>query len=218
MRVSNPMDIEEAWSDWNKGKADWNLIAGMKAQVVLVEAMLKKLVNILKGEVAATSIMFPGSSMELVEGVYRNNAVADYFNEVISGAVAGYIEERIKQDPRAKVRIIEIGAGTGGTSKAVFRKLKGYKDHIEEYCYTDISKAFLIYGEKEFWVENPYLTYKIFNVEEAVNGQGIYTGSYDIAIAANVLHATEKYSANVKECESITKEKWSYSIKRDNRE
>ncbi|MBV2240622.1 hypothetical protein KQR57_05015 [Bacillus inaquosorum] len=79
----------------------------------MVEHTLRSLPRILTGEVLATDIIFPNSSMELVEGIYQNNAVADYFNNLLAQKVIDYIQERLRQNPDARIRIIEIGAGTG---------------------------------------------------------------------------------------------------------
>lgn len=146
-------------------KAEWLQDSNTKAMVVLAEAMLKALPDILTGKVPATDIMFPHSSMELVEGIYKHNQVADYFNTVLADTLTAYVDERLKQDPKTSIRIMEIGAGTGGTSAGIFQKLKTYQNHIGEYCYTDLSKAFLLHAEKEYGAENPYLTYQLFDVE-----------------------------------------------------
>src|SRR5437660_290064 len=81
------------------------------------------------------------------------------------------LEERLRQDPSARVRILEAGAGTGGTSAPVLARLKPYADHIAEYCYTDISQAFLLHAQAVFGPVHPYLSYGIFNVEKPIAGQ-----------------------------------------------
>ena len=185
------VDIEAAWEEWEREKSSWLKNLNLKTHVVLVEATMRALPEILTGKRPATDIIFPGASMDMVEGIYKHNTVADYFNEVLAGTVAAYIEERLSEDPAARIRILEIGAGTGGTSYAVFKRLQPYRRNMEEYCYTDISKAFLMYAEKTYGPDNPYLTYKIFNLEEPVAVQDIKAGCYDIVIAANVIHATK---------------------------
>ena len=200
-----PLDINAAWHEWEQRKEIWLEDPNMRILLILVEKMLRVLPDILTGKVAATDVMFPGSSMELVEGIYKNNMVADYFNEVVADTVVAYLEDRLQQKPSTQIRIIEIGAGTGGTSVMVFRKLKPYQAHIKEYCYTDVSKAFLIHAEREYGPQNPYLSYKIFNVEAPPAGQGIQAGGYDVVIAANVLHATKNIRQTLRNTKAALK-------------
>ena len=196
------ISIQNAWKEWDKRKSQWLNDPDIKARVVLLEAVLKSLPQILTGKCPSTDIIFPESSFELVEGIYKNNLISDYFNEVLADTAADYIKELVKQDPSAKIRIIEVGAGTGGTSAMVLEKLKPYKSNIQEYCYSDISKSFLIYGEKEYGPENAYLTYKLFNVELPISGQKIGDG-YDIAIATNVLHATKNIRQTLRNLKAV---------------
>ncbi|MCM3145749.1 beta-ketoacyl synthase N-terminal-like domain-containing protein [Brevibacillus sp. MER 51] len=193
------------WQEWEQEKGVWLKNPDTHAQVKLIEATLRVLPQILTGKVRATEVIFPNSSMELVEKVYKNNRVSDYFNEVLADTVVAFVEERLNQDSAARIRILEIGAGTGGTSAVVFQKLKAYEKHIQEYCYTDLSKAFFMHAEKAYGPSNPYLTYRIFNVEEPVTGQGIDLGGYDIVIAANVLHATKNIRQTVRNAKAVLK-------------
>ncbi|MBY0088465.1 SDR family NAD(P)-dependent oxidoreductase [Brevibacillus brevis] len=188
---TTPIHLDSAWKKWEQEKTAWLNDPNSKAQVILVEATMRVLPEILLGKIPATEIMFPNSSMELVEGIYKHNEVADYFNEVLANTIVTYVKQRLEQDASARIRILEIGAGTGGTSAIVLPRLKPFQKHIEEYCYTDLSQAFLLHAEKEYGAENPYLTYRIFNVEKPVEEQGIAADSYDLVIATNVLHATK---------------------------
>ncbi|QDS33254.1 beta-ketoacyl synthase N-terminal-like domain-containing protein [Brevibacillus brevis] len=201
-----PISSAAVWQEWEQEKEVWLKNSDTNAQVKLVEATLRALPQILTGKVRATEVIFPNSSMELVEKVYKNNTVSDYFNEVLADTVIAFVEDRLSQDSAARIRILEIGAGTGGTSTVVFQKLKAYEKHIQEYCYTDLSKAFFMHAEKEYGPSNPYLTYQIFNVEESVTGQGIDLGGYDIVIAANVLHATKNIRQTLRNAKAVLKE------------
>ncbi|WP_255298559.1 SDR family NAD(P)-dependent oxidoreductase [Brevibacillus dissolubilis] len=205
--VVNPtlMDMDTLWKEWEAQKAAWQEDSSTKASSILVDATLKSLPQILTGKVPATDIMFPDSSMRLVEGIYKHNPVADHFNDVLSSTVVAYLQERLAQDPAAKIRIFEIGAGTGGTSAGVFQKLKPYQQYVQEYCYTDLSRAFLMHAEKEYGPENPFLTYQIFNVEAPLAGQDIDAGGYDLVIAANVLHATKNIRQTLRNAKAVLK-------------
>ncbi|ASR46322.1 hypothetical protein B4V02_06340 [Paenibacillus kribbensis] len=201
--VSTVSDIQEVWEKWEQSKQHWTKDANLRAQVLLVEATLKALPEILTGKVPATDIMFPKGSMHLVEGIYKHNKVADYFNEVLSDQVTAFLQHRLKQHRGTKIRILEIGAGTGGTTSIVLDKLKPFQQYIEEYCYTDISKAFLKHGERVYGEQNPFLKFEVLNIEEAVTEQGIEVGKYDIVIAANVLHATRNIRRTLRNAKSL---------------
>ncbi|MEJ2621928.1 MAG: SDR family NAD(P)-dependent oxidoreductase, partial [Candidatus Thiodiazotropha sp.] len=185
------VDVEATWAEWASKKTAWSRVPGRKAQVALVETTLRLLPDILTGRRLATDVMFPDASVTLVEGIYKDNPLADYFNEVLAEGIVVYLEQRLAQDPSTRIRLLEIGAGTGGTTAVVLAKLKPYQGHIQEYCYTDISQAFLLHGEETYGPGNPFLRYQIFDVESPLAPQGIQAGSYDIVIAANVLHATK---------------------------
>ncbi|MGG1246751.1 beta-ketoacyl synthase N-terminal-like domain-containing protein, partial [Bacillus spizizenii] len=196
---------QDAWEVWERQKQHWLATPDARTQTILVEHTLRSLPRILTGEVLATDIIFPNSSMELVEGIYQNNAVADYFNNLLAQKVIDYIQERLRQNPDARIRIIEIGAGTGGTSVRVLDHLKPYLGHLEDYCYTDISKAFLVYAEKRFKADYPFVSYRVYNAEAEAAEQGISTDTYDIAIATNVLHATKNIMQTLRRVKAVLK-------------
>jgi polyketide synthase PksN len=180
--------LTELWSEWETKRALWGTNPSLQAQIALLEACLKALPAIVTGRQRATDVMFPGSSMSLVEGVYRGNALADHFNAVLRDTLIACIEQQLAAEPARRIRIIEIGAGTGGTTAALLPALRPYP--VEEYCYTDVSKAFLMHAEKQFRPLFPALTTALFDVSKPLAGQSIAAGQYDFAIAANVLHAT----------------------------
>lgn len=202
-----PIHFDQAaiWQEWEAKTAVWRSDPHMSAMSVLVDTTVRALPDILSGQVPATDIMFPASSMELVEGIYKHNPVADYFNEVLGDTLTTYLQQRLKQDSQTRIRILEIGAGTGGTSAGLFQRLQPFQEHVQEYCYTDISRAFLLHAEKEYGPDNAYLTYRIFSVEEPLAGQDVDEGGYDVVIAANVLHATRNIRQTLRNAKALLK-------------
>ncbi|WP_186320041.1 type I polyketide synthase [Paenibacillus sp. Y412MC10] len=194
-----------ARSAWDEHKKRWSTDSSLKPWMSLAETMLEVLPDILSGKIRATDMMFPNSSMRRVEGIYKNNPVADYFNEVLADLAVAIIQEIWRRDPSYKVRLIEIGAGTGGTSSLLFRRLQPYQDRIGEYCYTDISKAFLHHAENEYGPHVSYLTYDLFNVDDPGMGWMDKKGKFDIAIAANVLHATRNTRRTLRHAKALLK-------------
>ena len=186
-----PLDLDACWRAWDEHKAAWLQDDAQKALIALVEACLRALPEILTGKQLATEVIFPDGSMHLVEGVYQGNAGADYFNGVLADTAVAYVRERLARDPAAEIRILEIGAGTGGTTSAILPALVPFKDHLREYCYTDLSQAFLMHAEQRYAPGHAYLTTRIFDVSRPIDGQDIDADRYDLVIAANVLHATK---------------------------
>lgn len=177
----------------------------VKTHANLLWACSRHYPEIFTGRVRATDIMFPNSSMELVEGIYRGNDVADYYNELVIWSLLSYIEAR-KATLAAgeKIKILEIGAGTGGTSAPVFKAISKYKEHLV-YTYTDISMAFIHYGRQQFEAQNPYVEFKVLNIENDIKSQNYTPGDYDIIIATNVLHATKNIRNTLRNMKDLLK-------------
>lgn len=209
MTKNTSVEYNKAWEVWNEKKTIWQsdtcpLGISIKAQVTLVESMLRSLPAILCGKTAATEVMFPNASMERVEGIYKNSPVSDYFNEVLAQVILAYIE----QTDSKKIRILEIGAGTGGTSAMIFHKLQQshLQDRVAEYCYTDLSPAFMQHAEQVYGPQNPCLKCRIFDVEKPLTAQGMDLGSYDLVVATNVLHATRNICATLSNAKAALKQ------------
>ncbi|WP_155661256.1 class I SAM-dependent methyltransferase, partial [Priestia megaterium] len=152
------------------------------AYVQLLDVCLKHYPDILRGSVPATDIIFPNSSMDLVQGIYKGNQSADYYNELMAQSVLSYIQARLPLlKENEKINILEIGAGTGGTSAFVFDAIRMYSDKIN-YMYTDISYRFIEYGKEHFGNDNPFVNFKVLDIEKDVHSQGIDAGEYDIVL------------------------------------
>ncbi|MBT5706047.1 MAG: SDR family NAD(P)-dependent oxidoreductase [Verrucomicrobia bacterium] len=160
-----------------------------RARLELVEDCLQSLVDVLLGRVQATDILFSESSLERVKRVYKNNPCSDYYNRILGDLVGSYATVRIESD-QGKIRIIEIGGGTGGLTSVVLPRLRPFFDSIEEYHFTDQSHAFLKHAEKGFGLAYPFLSYGLFDIEKPLRNQGVEVGAYDMVFAGNVLHAT----------------------------
>ncbi|MFI0774448.1 SDR family NAD(P)-dependent oxidoreductase [Streptomyces sp. NPDC021212] len=202
--VAPPLDALN--QEWKERCAEWSADPDKRAEMRLVDATLGALPDILTGRTRPTDIMFPRGSLELVEGCYKNNRVADTFNRAMADAAVGVVSERLRRDPGARLRILEIGAGTGGTSVGLFAALRPYQDHIETYTYTDLSKAFLNHAQSEYGPDVPYLDTARLDAEQPLAGQGIEVGTYDLVVAANVLHATRDTRTTLRNAKSALRD------------
>lgn len=195
---------ERLWKEWGGLKEQYRG-SDIFAQIILVETMLRALPDILSGIRPATDVMFPDSSMALVQNVYQNNVIVDLYNEIVAAEVLKQLKELNAERPGACIKIVEVGAGTGGTTAKVLPVLQPYSKFIEEYSYTDISKAFLLHAEARYAPGHPYLKGRLLNVGEPLNGQDIEPGSYDLVIASNVLHATRDIRSTLRNVKALLK-------------
>ncbi|KAM7211384.1 hypothetical protein V8F06_013235 [Rhypophila decipiens] len=90
------------------------------------------------------------------------------------------------------LRVLEIGAGTGGTTSNMLRGLRceEFDERLYlKYCYTDISAGFFV-AAKERFKDHPGMEYRVLDITQDPVEQGFEEGGYDLILAANVLHAT----------------------------
>jgi acyl transferase domain-containing protein/enoyl-CoA hydratase/carnithine racemase/acyl carrier protein/GNAT superfamily N-acetyltransferase len=201
MPASKVRPLREVSTDWQQQQSYWKTNADLRAQVVLLDACLGALPDILLGQQSSTDVMFPNASMHLVEGIYGGNAVADYFNAALGETLLTHILRRTKNARDREIRILEIGAGTGGTTASILPELRNLP--IAEYCYTDVSRAFLMHAQKHYQPGFPALTTALFDVSKPVGSQAIELGCYDYVIATNVLHATPNIRQTVRHAKAV---------------
>lgn len=202
MSVANADDL---WSSWAASEASWRENPNTRPHLALLKACLQALPQILSGTRKAADVMFPESSLRLVSGVYAGNAVSDYYNTVLGQTLCACIEQRRREDSSSRFRILEIGAGTGGTTKAVLPLLREFDGCIEEYCYTDLSKAFLIHAEEHYQPGFPALRTALFDASKPLSSQAVTVNHYDFVIATNVLHATADIRETMRNAKALLK-------------
>ncbi len=177
---------------------------GIQPHIHLLNHCMPHLMEIMNGSVMATDILFPNSNMELVKSVYANNPGADYYNLLVVKTVTAYIKEVRKKEPERTIRILEAGAGTGGTSKSVVEKIAELDSNIS-YTYTDMGNAFINYGKNAYGKIYKFMEFKLLNVEMDPVQQGYEPYSYDLIIGANVFHATKDLSNCMKNMKTLLK-------------
>ncbi|WP_437277977.1 beta-ketoacyl synthase N-terminal-like domain-containing protein [Sorangium sp. So ce375] len=200
---STPLERAAVFRAWDEHVRSQGQDPHRRAQIALLDATMRALPEIVLGKVPATQILFSGVSTNQAEGGHERDEVADYHNEVLADTVVAYVEERIAREPSARIRIFEIGAGTGDTSALLLRKLGPYHRNLQEYCYTDLSQASLLHAQTEYGPGNPFLTYEIFDPMAPPAEQGIDAGRYDIVVAANVLHATRDVRLAIRNAKAL---------------
>ena len=131
---------------------------------------------------------------EMLEHMLKDNLLSRLYVKgrgfaLCNDYAAEYMRKISHKYPR--MRILEIGAGTGGTTRSVFNAIG---DAYSSYTYTDISAGFFEKAGVKFADQVHKMDFKTFNCENPPTEQGFNEGSYDVIVAANVLHATRTLS------------------------
>ncbi|MEE8525615.1 MAG: methyltransferase, partial [Thermoanaerobaculia bacterium] len=143
------------------------------------------LVTLLKGQRHVLEFFIPGDSSQEIEAAYRQAPMFRYCN----GICEALLQEILAVlDEDWTLRLAEIGAGTGGTSASLLPLLPAERT---VYLYTDISKFFTDLARRKF-ADYRFLRYAELDIERDPEAQGIEPGSFDLVVAAHVLHATRR--------------------------
>lgn len=171
------IDIEKMYTEIMKlsGVEHW------KGSFEFLTLCNKNIRDILKADVNPLTILFPEGNLDRADNIYRYNPVAEYNNKLMAEVIENYIKNCKFDRP---VRILEFGAGTGGTSAAVLDKIKDYNI---SYTFTDLTTFFTSKAEERF-KEYDFVEYKLFNIDKTPQEQGYEPESFDIIFGANVLH------------------------------
>ncbi len=143
-----------------------------------LSAANENLTELAQDRIRVQELLFPNGDMSTAEAAYRDNLSARYINLAAGRAVADLVEG-LRSD-RSPVRILEVGAGIGGTTDDVTAAVSGLP---VEYHFTDVSTFFLDAAKKRF-ADYPWMRYGIMDMNADLAQQP----RHDIVIAANVLH------------------------------
>ncbi|MCW5313964.1 SDR family NAD(P)-dependent oxidoreductase [Nostoc sp. KVJ3] len=153
------------------------------AEINLIERCGSALAEVMRHQIEPLELLFPQGDLNAIASVYSDAAGAKLMNELVAQTLRSAIANLPKN---RQLRILEIGSGTGSASTAILPHLP--KEQIE-YVFTDISTSFLTRAKENF-SHYPFIKYQTLDIEKNPFTQDFLPGSFDIIIAANVLHAT----------------------------
>jgi len=152
------------------------------AELALVEQCGAGLADALAGRRTGLDVLFPDGDFGAAGRVYTDSPGAQAINGLLCAAVATALAAL---PPDRALRVLEIGAGTGGTTAHVLPALPA---NCSEYAFTDVSPLFLAKARERF-AAYPFIDYRLLDIERDPAAQGFRPG-YHLIVAANVLHAT----------------------------
>lgn len=171
------VSLEAAWADAHKALVD------LPPLQAYLERCGAKLAAILTGQDSPLETLFPAGSFSTADFLYHDWSLLRYFNGIMQAVVEAVTKAR---PPHKQFRVLEIGAGTGGTAAAL---LPVVPPERTLYYYTDVSEFFFARAEDKFKAY-PFVRYGLFNAEQEPQAQGYQVHHFDLVVAANAIHAT----------------------------
>ena len=168
-----------------------------EAEIRLTERCAGRLLDVLRGECDPLSLLFPDGQIESLERIYKESPYARTFNSTLGDALA--TEMGLRSTVSRPIHILEIGAGTGGTTAHVLPLLAGKNC---QYIFTDIGPLLLARARENFKAY-PFVDFETLDIEKDPGGQGFAGKRFDIVIAANVLHATKDLKETVNHVQQL---------------
>lgn len=156
----------------------------LAAELPLLSRCGENLAAVFQGKVDPLALLFPEGDLTALTQLYQSSAGAQVMNQLVQAAVTKAVGQTSQERP---LRILEIGAGTGGTTARLLPQLADLPQAIS-YLFTDISPRFTTAAQAHF-KSFPFVEYALLDIERSPIAQG-FKPDFDLVIAANVLHAT----------------------------
>ena len=159
----------------------------------------QNLSRILRGEIDPLSVL---AEDDRLEKFYRTYESLDQCYQ----QAATYIGLLGNKNPY--LNMLEIGAGTGGATIPILEGLSSTgprSPRFVNYDFTDLSPAFFDNAKRKLAKWSQLVKFKTLDIESDPLQQGYEPGSYDVIVAANIVHATSCVEITMKKLRSLLK-------------
>ncbi|KAI1423700.1 beta-ketoacyl synthase [Xylaria sp. FL1777] len=155
-----------------------------ESETKLLYCTAHRLADCLSGAVDPIALMFKNSgSRALWENVYTDSPIF----KMCTLLFAEYLVDVLQStDPSQEIRILELGAGTGGTTKHLIERLAATGRNFT-YTFTDLSPSLVAAARRRF-SKYPFMKFEVINMEKEPDKK--FHGAFDIIFGASCIHAT----------------------------
>nr|MDQ2694677.1 SDR family NAD(P)-dependent oxidoreductase [Pseudomonadota bacterium] len=153
------------------------------AEAALLARCGEALAEVLRGERDPLQLLFPAGDISDLTRFYQDSPGPRAMNGLVRQALRALLDDL---PPERRLRLLEIGGGTGGTTAQLLPHLPAGRI---DYVFTDVSSLFTARAQEKFR-DYPFVSYRLLDIEQAPETQGFAGGTFDVVVAANVLHAT----------------------------
>jgi acyl carrier protein len=152
--------------------------------------------QVLSGETTGVKVIFGNTEgRDLVSTFYGEWPL----NQVLYTQMEDFftrLADKLRSTQDGKpLRILEMGAGTGGTTKRIVPLLARLQIPIE-YTFTDLAPSFVGAARKKWSKEYPWMKFRVHDIEKAPEDDLVNTQHF--VLASNAIHATHSIQASTK--------------------
>lgn len=155
----------------------------------------KPLAQILKGETDGIQILFGSAEgRELMAGHYRYNPFASMLGDMMGDLLISLGKKIKETGVEGTLKILEMGAGTGGTTQILVPLLASLNIPVE-YTFTDLSASMVAAARRTMGKQYPFMKFAVHDIEKTPADE--ICGQH-IIVASNAVHATHNLIESAK--------------------
>jgi acyl transferase domain-containing protein len=157
---------------------------GHRLDIDMLSRCGRRLADVVAGRADGRDVLFTGEGYALLQQFYKEAPAPAYYNALTADLFAEFASAFEGVRP---MRVLEVGAGTGGTTAHILPRLN---PRNTSFVFSDVSKLFLDRAHAKFSRDYPFLSTRLFDITRSSAEQGLEAGSFDLIFATNVVHAT----------------------------
>ena len=150
------------------------------AELTLIGCAGERIVPLLRGEFNAEHLFSPENG-GAIEHLYDSAPATRIYNRIACKAIAEWVDAHPLD---RRLRVLELGAGTGGLTANLLPILPPQRT---DYIFSDISGSIVDRAGQRFG-NYPFVRVQALDVARDPLEQGMTAGEFDIIVAADVLH------------------------------
>ncbi len=175
------LDSKKLWDAFAKAEDAFDYSKEFFQYLKLSSDVLPEMI---RGDENPLNILFPKGDVGPAMAAYHDNKINRVQNAIAKTEIIHLAKRSFEENPKKTFRILEVGAGVGGTTLDLIPELDGLN---VEYHFTDLSTFFLNNAKQNF-KDYQFLKYNIFDINQDFSEQGYDAYSFDVILCANVLH------------------------------
>ena len=161
-----------------------------------------KLADCLIGRADPLGLMFGDlDAQKTMEDFYTASPMMSTLTEQLVNFLEIILNASNVGSQTAPVRILEVGAGFGGTTKRLAESLASTGVRVQ-YTFTDVSSSFVKKAKAKF-AKYSWIDYQVLDLEN--NMPAPLEATYDIVIGTNCVHATKDKTKTITRLKEVLK-------------